>query len=213
MFEDAYRYVTHVMTPDSDSLHKKYGNEYVKKSTAKLKKEGVTISFTNLGEAVEGASRCNCAKPSAYVLFTTYLSLESPISCLDCLGCVPLYKFPVMASGEFYEVMSWQSDYQSCDSLQMHCTVLESAATRQISQPGSSLSKSGLRICSELSGSVGTPFYYYLYRGKGRSLASEMKRNCPSCGEPWAGEKSQDSIFDFKCKKCLLVSNIAWNVR
>lgn len=204
--------VATVLTPDWDSLDEKYNNKYVKDFLAEMEKNGVSVAFHLCGEDMSGPPRCDCSDSKGYVLYTSYVSLEPPIRCLDCFGPVPLYTFPVTPSEEYYEIICWKSDYMSCDSLQMNCAVLEKSTTRQLSDVRSSLSKAGRSVCATLSASVGKPFYYYLYRAHGRSLASEKKRRCPSCGEPWYIDTLLHSRFHFKCDRCLLLSNIAWDI-
>ena len=45
-----------------------------------------------------------------------------------------------------------------------------------------------------------------------RSRARELARLCPMCGGSWRLEEPWH-IFDFKCDRCQLLSNIAWDVR
>lgn len=201
-----------VLTPEKHSLAPSLNNDYVTKAIADLENRACEISHKPVAEDMGGAPLCNCAKPTAYLLFTNYLSLEPPVRCLDCFGGVPLYRLPTMPDGEFYEIIGWQSDYQSCDSLQMGCATLEAEATRQLSNLNSSLTIRGLDLCNRLYKSTNTPFYYYLYRQNGRSIASEKKRRCPKCGEAWLNDKNLHSIFDFKCNNCHLLSNIAFSI-
>lgn len=154
----------------------------------------------------------SCSGPGAYALFTNYLSLESAIRCMDCFRPVALYRMTPMGSGEFSELIAWQSDYQACDSLQMNCTVLERAATRELSNVDSSLTTRGRAHGARLAASSGRPFYYYLYRGHGRSHRSEVARRCPGCGGEWHLAQRLHSLFDFKCDRCHLLSNIAFDV-
>jgi len=46
-----------------------------------------------------------------------------------------------------------------------------------------------------------------------RSLSAEMRRKCPGCRGPWLLKKPLHGKFDFRCDKCHLLSNIAWNIR
>jgi predicted nucleic acid-binding Zn ribbon protein len=201
-----------VLTPESDSLARAFNGQYVNKALTNAATRGAVVTTELLSKDIESAPTCACKNSSAYLLYTTYLLLESPVRCLDCFGTVPLYTFSVMPSGEFYEIICWQSNYQACDVLQMNCTVLEKSTTRQLSDVQSQLSISGRQHCETLSSLVGKPFYYYLYRANARSLTAEKKRQCPSCGQPWYLEERLHSIFRFKCDRCRLVSNLAWNI-
>jgi len=201
-----------ILTPEETSLAQLFNNQYVNQNLRKLEGLGCAVAVVQTAKDVQGGAACACAVPSAYVLFTTYTSLESPVRCLDCFGSVPLYRLPLMPSGEFYELICWKSDYQSCDSLQMNCANLEAACTRQLSSLKSTLTMQGLVQCKTLFKSTNKPFYYYLYRNNGRSLSSEKKRCCPSCGGQWLLNESLHSLFYFKCDNCHLLSNIAFNV-
>ncbi|NHZ84069.1 hypothetical protein F2P44_33125 [Massilia sp. CCM 8695] len=205
--------VTTVLTPAADSLDARYHGTYVRRCIADAQLAGITFAWSLIGEECDSAEACGCADPGAYVLFTTYLTLESPVRCMDCFGPVPLYRFTAPPDTEFHDVISWQSDYQSCDHLQMNCTVLEKAATRQMSVIDSALSAAGRACCAVLSERAGKPFYYYLYRDKGRSAALEAQRRCPACDGPWQLPARLHGCFDFRCDNCRLLSNVAFNLR
>ncbi|WP_158380883.1 DUF2310 family Zn-ribbon-containing protein [Chitinilyticum litopenaei] len=212
LFVENRQCVALVLAPEQGSLAPALHGEYVRKVVHQGDMRGISITFTPVAEDCTSAQTCTCHTSSGYVLFTTYLSLESPIRCLDCFLPVPLYRFPVMPSGEYYELICWQSDYQSCDRLQMNCTTLERATTRQLSNKQSSLSKQGIEICRTMENLTRTPFYYYLYRAHARSLKSEQERCCPSCGQSWHLETPLHSLFHFQCEPCRLVSNFGWNL-
>lgn len=67
-------------------------NTYVNKELTKSEEVGLSFSCEIIGEDPECAPVCQCHYSSSYILFTNYLSLESPLRCGDCLGIVPLYK-------------------------------------------------------------------------------------------------------------------------
>ncbi|MDQ1921508.1 DUF2310 family Zn-ribbon-containing protein [Massilia pseudoviolaceinigra] len=206
-------YVATVLAPAADSLDARYNGTHVRQRIADARQAGVTFAWSVIGEQSDSAQACGCADPSAYLLFTTYLTVESPVQCMDCFGVVPLYRFKAPPDADFYDVMSWQSDYQSCDQLQMNCTVLEQAATGQMSAVDSALSLAGRACCARLSERSGKPFYYYLYRGKGRSAAQEALRRCPGCDAPWHSPATPHGVFDLRCDQCRLLSNLAFNLR
>lgn len=201
------------LIPEPTSLNREISNEYVNKAISELLEKGGCLPEVNLkGEDIDSNENCSCTTISSYILYTTYISLESPLRCGDCFCPIPLYKIPPTDGEEFYNLICWQSDYSSCDSLQMNCGTLERAATREMSRHDSSLSKQGLEVCRIITTSTNIPTYYYLYRNNGRSKNQELQRKCPSCGGEWLLEE-QLHCFDFKCDKCRLLSNIAWNVR
>jgi predicted nucleic acid-binding Zn ribbon protein len=200
--EEGNGYSTVVLSPERDSLGLGFNSIYVTAAIARFEVEGLQMAWEVLGEDAESSSACSCASPSGYALFTNYSSLESPIRCMGCFRPVALYRMKPMRNGEFHELISWQSDYQSCDSLQMNCRVLERAATREMSNIDSSLTKIGRAHCGTLAASSGRPFYYYLYRGRGRSHRAELARRCPGCGGEWHLASRLHSLFDFKCDLC-----------
>ena len=177
---------------------------------ANLKRPRIRI----LGAVPETAPACRCAKPRGFFLFTTFLDSEPPVRCIHCNGIVPLYRLPRSPSGEHSGLLSWKSNYQACDTLQMNCTVGERFGTRQMSDLTSELSRSGLAACREIRGLTGRPAYYYLFRADARSRAAEADRKCPNCGGAYGClRRPFTAEFDFKCDECHLLSNIAWNFR
>ena len=213
IIDEGNGYSTVALSPERDSLEAGFNSSYATDAVARAEAEGMQLACQSLGEDAESAPACSCYSPSGYALFTTYLSLGSPIRCMDCFQPVALYRMKPMASGEFYELICWQSDYQSCDSLQMNCRVLDRAATREISNIDSSLTTSGRAHCATLAASSGRPFYYYLYRGHGRSHRAELARRCPGCGGEWHLAARLHKLFDFRCDRCHLLSNLGFNVR
>jgi predicted nucleic acid-binding Zn ribbon protein len=204
----------YVLLPAEDALSPDHHNGYVRRIIAeRLPQAGLSEPrITILGEDLDGDDPCPCGTPPSYVLYTTFICLESPVRCGGCFLPIPLYSLPKTNNDEYTDVISWQSNYQACDSLQMGCQVLERAATRELSRVESKLSQEGLRICREWEASTGVPFYYYLYRYGARSWAREIARLCPVCGGSWRLEEPWH-LFDFKCDQCRLLSNIAWDVR
>ena len=81
--------------------------------------------------------------------------------------------------------MSWQSDYQACDTLQMNCSTLEHPGLAEMSGLRSSLTQRGRKICDQIAESTGRPTYYYLFRYSGRKDRREKRLNCPSCHRGW----------------------------
>jgi predicted nucleic acid-binding Zn ribbon protein len=200
--------------PARDAFHKANRNEFVEQGIANLTQVNLKrprIRF--LGMVPESSAPCRCTRPRGFFLFTTFLCLEPPVHCIQCNGTFSLYRLPRPETGEYSGLLSWRSNYQACDTLQMNCTVGERFGERQMSDPTSSLSRSGLAVCQEIERLTGRPVYYYLFRANTRSHAAEIRRKCPTCGGPWLLKKPLHGKFDFKCDKCHLLSNIAWNVR
>jgi predicted nucleic acid-binding Zn ribbon protein len=125
VIQEGSGYSTVARSPERDSLEPGFSSSYAAAAIARAEAEGLQVAWQILGEDDESSPACSCASPTAYSLFTNYLSLEPAIRCMDCFRPVALYRMTPMDSGEFYEIISWQSDYQACDSLQMNCKVLE----------------------------------------------------------------------------------------
>ncbi|GIV96381.1 MAG: Zn-ribbon-containing protein [Herpetosiphonaceae bacterium] len=208
------KYQIYVLTPEENSLDKDRYNKNVRHWINILVNNGVTgPDITIIGKDPDSSDTCSCNKPGSYILYTTYLSLESPLSCGDCFLPVPLYRIPPTVRDGYYDIIVWQSNYQSCDTLWMNDNVAIRCAYRELSQANSSLSQEGRTICKTIFSLTGIPTYYYLYRHTGRNLEQEKARKCPSCGSNWLLEEPWHNMFDFKCEQCKLLSNIALNIR
>ncbi len=206
-------YTAFVQTPDKDSLGSQFNNKYVRKNLHRLDEKFTAPQVSLLGKDPNSSSLCECISPSSYILYTTYLSTESPLKCGDCFSEIPLYKIPKTFDDEYYNILHWVSDFQNCDHLQMNCTVGERFALNQLSNLSSPLTKEGLSVRDSIQDVTGKKTFYYLYKGSGRNHESEIARKCPSCGGEWFLEERFHGIFDFVCKGCALLSNIAWNCR
>ncbi len=210
---DADSYRSYLLIPEEDSLDKSRANVYVLKWLTKLDDLKIEYSWKVLGIESDGDSVCKCVRPKFYMLYTTYISLEPPIRCGDCFESIPLYRLPVTSSGEYVDIITWESDYKACDTLQMNCATGEHFGTLQISRHNSSLSKRGIDICNHITVSTGIPTYYYLLKSSGRGMKAEQTRKCPSCGGEWLLQEPLHGLFDFRCDQCRLLSNVAWSVR
>ncbi|MCO7226181.1 DUF2310 family Zn-ribbon-containing protein [Pleionea sp. CnH1-48] len=208
-------YSTYLMVPEEDSLQEQYNNQYITKAQKSLAEIGIShIDVKSLGREAESLSSCQCESRTSYILYSSYSCVAGlPLLCGDCFHYVPLYKVKLPEDElEPHDILCWEKDYQCCDSLQMRCQVGERFGIREISRFDSALTKVGFDICESLKKSTGLPVYYYLYRYNGRSYASEIKRKCPKCDGDWLREEQWHGRFDFECKECLLLSNIAWDV-
>ncbi|WP_371368214.1 hypothetical protein SRRS_18770 [Sporomusa rhizae] len=206
-------YQTFLFVPEENSLVKCIANTYVLKWLDKMDELGVEYSWRVLGSELYSNHICKCVKPKSYILYTTYVSLESPIQCGDCFGSIPLYRLPVTKDGEYVDVLTWESDYKACDTLQMNCSTGERFGLAQLSKYDSSLTERGRDICNRITIATGIPTYYYLPKSSGKGLKAEQARKCPSCNGEWLLREPLHGLFDFRCKKCRLLSNVAWSVR
>ena len=205
---------TFVSIPERGALKRTNANEWTRKARRELKNGGVSRPVHRvLGREPDTLNVCACKEPSAYILYTDFLSMESPLRCADCSNPVPLYRIPHTAEcGTYEDIIFWRRDYQSCDGLQMSCTVGERFCTRQMSAFDSELSRQGLECCNRVAEVTGKSCYYYLYRYYGRGKAREAQRRCPSCGGEWRLKEKWHGRFDFRCDRCHLTSNFAYSV-
>ncbi len=208
---DGYR--AFLLIPEENSLNKSRANIYVLKWLGKLDDLGVEYSWEIIGTEPHSNHVCKCIKPKFYILYTTYVSLEAPIQCGDCFGSIPLYQLPATSSGEYVDILTWESDYKACDTLQMNCGTGERFGVVQLSRHDSSLSKRGIDICNRLAVATDIPTYYYLLKSSSRGMKTERTRKCPSCNGEWSLQEPLHGLFDFQCDHCRLLSNIAWSVR
>jgi predicted nucleic acid-binding Zn ribbon protein len=211
---EVHGWTVYAGAPARDAFGKANQNTFAQQRLSNLRKCKIRpprIRF--LGAVSDTASDCGCRAPRAYFLFTAFMHTEPPVRCMDCNGVVPLYRLPAPTTGEYSALLTWQADYQACDTLQINSTVGVRFAERQMSDLVSSLSRSGLAVCKEIEELTARPVYYYLFRANARSHSAEMRRRCPNCGGVWRLPEPVYGKFDFKCDKCRLLSNIAWNVR
>ena len=199
-----------IMIPEEDSLDIAHSNSYVQKANKEIldisKKEH---EITVLGIDPGSLDSCICSSPSSYILYTNYVSLESPLRCGDCFLPVPLYRIPPTANEEYSDIIVWQSDYQCCDRLQMNAGVALECVIHEISQIDSNLSKSGLSICKYIHKSTNKPTYYYLMKIEDDDNADhqEAKLICPMCGKDWHIHPAWHDMFTYKCNSCMILSD------
>lgn len=198
-----------VLVPEINALDVAHDNEYTQKHRQKI----ITLSKQQYNVNVLGSDPlsldvCMCDS-SMYILYTNYLSLESPLRCGDCFSPVPLYRIPPTINGEYHDIITWQSDYQSCDHLQMNCSVAVRHAIHELSQIDSDLSMNGLEVCRNVYKSTNKPTYYYLMRVKDVDDIDyqDTRHTCPSCDKDWRIDFEWHDMFAYKCNHCLLLSN------
>jgi predicted nucleic acid-binding Zn ribbon protein len=201
-----------VMLPEAESLNPKWHSIYVRNALTRLCALDGSVSIKVLGRDPQASDSCHCAKRTCLVMYTHYLSAESPVRCGTCFLPVALYHLPCTRDYEYFDWRSWEVNYRACDALQMQCTVGERYHERQLHDPSSDLNRSGLALRDAVCQLIKIPVFYLLHRTRGRSKASERKRCCPSCGAVWL-LAHRWHVFDFRCDACMLASNIAASVR
>ena len=199
-------------TLEKNSLARKYNNFYVNKQTKKL--EGLcnsTLKVRTVGKSYNSyKTPCTCKRSDFYILITNYLSIDSPLTCGTCNKSVPLYRLPIYYDYGYMPILSWVTNYISCDSLQMNCAVGERWALNQMQEIKSSLSKQGLEICKKIEGLTSVPTYYYLHNYK-KLKGEQLSTRCPGCNKKWNLNEQLHNFYDFKCDSCKIVSTISPN--
>lgn len=199
-------------TLEKNSLDQKYNNFYVNRQSKKIEELcNSKLTFKTVGKSYDSyTAPCECKKPDFYILITNYLTIESPLSCGTCDKSIPLYKLPVYYDYGYMPILSWETNYVSCDSLQMNCEVGERWALNQMQEITSQLSKQGLEICKKIEELTSIPTYYYLHNYK-KFKGDQLIRPCPSCGKKWNLKAPLHGFYNFKCDKCKIVSTLSPN--
>jgi predicted nucleic acid-binding Zn ribbon protein len=214
VFQKTGKFFTIVKIPEKDAFKQIKKNKYICEGLNKLGEVGLSEPhFEILGKDSEFSESCHCKTPSAFLLFTNFLSIQSPVKCFDCLYPIPLYRIKQTEPQQLRSALGWQNEYKACDLLQMHCGYSERFGISQLSKPTSGLSMLGLEICAEIKNLTNKNCYYYLYRANGKSLKQEKERKCPKCGGAWLLAEPFNGFIDFRCDRCHLLSNIAFSLR
>jgi predicted nucleic acid-binding Zn ribbon protein len=204
------RLEAYVQIPAADAFESRVASEWISKALESMREAGLSApEFTEIDGDETGTEACSCDERSSLILFTTYVQLSPPVTCGDCYRAIPLYWLPRFDNDEFREVMTWQSNYQACDTLFMNSGPGERSGYRQMSRVDSHLTRDGRAICKHFEDGTGRPAYYYLHRYYARSQAREAARPCPGCGGDWALSGRWHNYFDFKCDDCRLLSAAA----
>ena len=200
-------------TLEKNSLRKKYNNFYVNSQIKKIEELcNSTILFKTIGKSWESWDLpCICNAPKFYILITNYLSISSPLTCGTCNKPVPLYRLPHYYDHGYMPILRWETNYNSCDSLQMNCEVGERWALNQMQNVNSQLSKQGFTICRRIEELTNIPTYYYLHNYK-RVRGDESLKPCPICNKKWHLKTPMHNFYDFKCDKCKIVSTKSPNL-
>lgn len=208
LVEDKFEII--FVCPEQDSLAVKNNNQQVIKGYERLKTMGLsTPKFTLKGLECQSDFSDNCHPPKALILYSTYVQSCSPIRCVEHFAPVPLYKMPESVRKP---LIKWQESQAACDQLQMNqLTEIEPFVIEQLSQLNSELLQTGNAIAKTIQQQLNIPVYQYLYRVGGEGLEPEQQRRCQSCDGDWRLEQALHGLFDFKCDKCLLVSNVSWD--
>lgn len=199
-------------TLEEDSLNKKNNNKYVEKQIHKIEKlAGSPILIKTVGTSyINHTPSCTCKNSAFYILITNYISINSPVTCGSCRKHVPLYRLSQYYDFGYIPILNWETNYQSCDRLQMNCEVGERWALNQMQEIKSQLSRQGMSICSKIEELSLIPTYYYLHNYKKHKKGDE-NRLCPGCKKKWKLKTPLYDIYDFKCEHCKVISTVSPN--
>jgi predicted nucleic acid-binding Zn ribbon protein len=199
-------------TLEKNSLDKKYNNYYVNKQSKKVEELCKSnLEFQTVGKSYSSyKAPCNCKKSDYYILTTNYATIISPLTCGNCNKSVPLYRIPIYDDYGYLPILRWETNYISCDSLQMNCEVGERWALNQMQEIDSQLSKQGLEICRKIEALTSIPTYYYLHNYR-KIKNEQLSKPCPSCNKYWGLTTRLHNFYDFKCDECKILSTISLN--
>lgn len=198
-------YSAFLMLPEKDSLEERFNTLDVAKANHDLLLKGLrTPGVRIIGENSIEEQICLCEKRGSLILYTNLFRNEPPLKCGDCFGYVPLYRVPHVS-----EITLWEELYKASDSLQLatneekESRKVERFNLRQMAQLNSALTLLGRKVCRQLQRAAKTPTYYPLHI----VYESDEHRRCPSCGKDWQLKTPVHRLFDFRCRKCRLLSN------
>lgn len=200
-------------TLEEDALNTKYNNYYVNKWSKDVEEIAKSkLQFRTVGKSHKDYNgQCKCVQSEFYILQTNYVSYASPIVCGTCDLSVPLYKLPMYSDHGYGSILSWESNYQSCDTLNMNCEVGEMWAMKQMWDVNSQLSKQGIEVCKKITELSQIPTYYYLFNYRRIRHSQDSKRKCPCCNGDWLLQEKNCHLYDFKCDTCKLISSLSSN--
>lgn len=208
------RFSVRVVCPEKDSLHPRFYSSQVKTAVLKLSAAGLlSPKIKVLGLDINSEQSAENTHPSWQLLYSTFVHISSPLRCGQTFSPIPLYKIPSIANEDHQALIKWQTQWQSCDEIQMigGCQA-EFAALDEIQKVDSLLFQQGIKLRCDIEQITKIPTYYYQYRVGGNDLLDEQQRLCPMCGSAdWQLDVPLHDIFHFKCISCRLVSNLSWD--
>jgi predicted nucleic acid-binding Zn ribbon protein len=207
-------YQTVASIPERRSLSLSLHSTRVRTAMRDLKRSGLALPRARvIGRQLDSTPVCGCRRSASLILTTNFLTSELPLRCGGCHGVVPFYRFPHTTDyGTYEDIISWTWHYRAFDGIWIASGAGERLAYRELSEHDSKLSRWGHDLCRLIDKRSGAPTYYYLMKHYGRSVASERKRKCPDCGGKWLLKEPWHRLYDFKCDRCRLLSNIAFDV-
>jgi predicted nucleic acid-binding Zn ribbon protein len=192
-------------------LHFSWANRSYKRVLLHSKRQP---KFELVGRLPDEKPCCTCRGKTDLILRTNFLSMESVLKCTKCTRYGPLYRFRSLSNDTelLSGINSWKAAYDRCDGLFIGSGVGERFGYYQTSSLKSPLAQDGVKLCRSLEKKLKVRVYYDLNTYYGRSSSLERKRHCPGCNGNWLLKQPWLGLYNFRCNKCRLVSNIAWNI-
>ena len=208
-------FTTRLVCPEKHSLDDQFNSPQVKHALARLTEAGLLApKIKTIGEDLNSLESAQNFQPSWQILYTTFLDTCSPLRCGETLAPIPLYRTPeAISNGDRKSAIKWQEEWVNCDELQMNGSAVSTKVLSELGDINSKLYYRGSNLSKRIEYITKVPTYYYLYRAAGTSLEAELARKCPSCGGDWKLPAPLFDIFDFKCDKCQLASNLSWDFK
>lgn len=205
-------FISRLLVPEPEALQQHWHSQRGADALEQLAHAGLGYpQLRLLGQDLMANHTDPCAEPEALIQFCSFSAMNSVLYCAEHFAPVPLYRLR-QGGDDFEALIRWQLQYQALDEIQMQQDrVLPRQAELSLQQFGSALNKMGYQQARALSAELGKPVYYYLYSGSSHDCALEAEKPCPGCGGQWRLEQPWHQLFDFRCDRCQLVSNIAFD--
>ena len=176
---DGEGYAVYVIMPSADALDLSFCTSDTLESVKALAAI-FFLSVTSLGETLTCENSCGCEESTWYMLFTDFMTEESPLVCGDCGKPVPLYKLPaIMDKDGQSELLNWQDQFKALQRLDMY-NYAHDMTSAEIFTPSSRINKMGRALCRAIERAKSVPVFYHLEQKKAANEA------CPLCGKEWS---------------------------
>lgn len=204
-------FLSRVVLPAEQALHTAHHSGRARAALKLLATAGLAYpQLTVQGMDLMSQHTDPCQQPASLIVYSRFQDSCSAVRCAEHFAPVPLYQLHT-AAADHEALIRWQLQYQALDEIQMqHTRVLKKTAERSLQQLHSELNRQGRQLARQLEQANKLPVYYALYSGSSDHCAGEANKTCPSCGQAWRLSEPLLEIFDFKCERCRLLSNIAW---
>jgi predicted nucleic acid-binding Zn ribbon protein len=205
-------FISRVILPETAALASHHHSTAGQRALMALGDAGLAFpKLTILGQDLMSNHTDPCQSPSALFLYCRFGLMNSVLYCAEHFAPVPLYRFSPSSGEDHQALIRWQLQFQALDEIQMQeQRVLQKTAENSLQQLHSSLNRQGRKFAAKIARQQQVPVYFALYSGSSDHCATEVDKCCPGCGQDWRLKEPLHQMFDFQCKHCNLVSNIAW---